>query len=147
MDLFTPQGTIKFTLWPASRKINFSKLVLKTIYILLKNTVYIVKIIVKYLRKRRLILDYIHWEHVWNYSFLMLQGDYSAILLQENNVIGFCTRSTICPDNQIRIFWCYNYANEKERLIALEREKTKMESFRNSLKDTKNKAASCFSVT
>ena len=111
-----------------------------------KDTVYIVIIIIKYLQRRRLILDLKLWEQVRNLSFLMLQKEYSAILLEKNNVVAFSVYWYLYSNDDCR-FNCENYEYERERLIKLETKETKTESFGNSLKDKIKKAASCFSVT
>ena len=77
----------------------------------------------------------------------MLQSDRSAILLQNNNVLAFCSFSTIGTDNKIPVFGCYNYANEREDLIDLKKKETKMESIRSFFKDAAKKGASVFKVT
>ena len=76
----------------------------------------------------------------------MLQNEYSAILLQNKNVLAF-SKSFHIDDNQNCHFGCLIYEHERKELIKLEIEKTKVGSSGNSLKDKMKKAASCFLVT
>ena len=76
----------------------------------------------------------------------MLQKEYSAILLENNNVVAFSDYWFLYNNDKCR-FNCVNCEHEREELIKLEREKTKMALFGNSLKDKMKKAASCFLVT
>ena len=77
----------------------------------------------------------------------MLQRDCSAILLHNNNVLAFCSFSTIGTDDKIPIFGCYNYANEREDLTNLKKEETKTKSIRSFFKDAAKTGASVFKVT
>ena len=72
----------------------------------------------------------------------MLQKDCSAILLQDNNVLAFCTYSTISANDEIPIFGCYNYANELESLINLKKKQSLRESIGNIFTGGKKKTAS-----
>ena len=83
---------------------------------------------------------------VLNYVFIMLQGKYSKIVLENYNVIAF-SDSCFTGLNGDWNFGGKYYMLEREKLIKLETKEKKTESFGNSLKGEIKKAASCFLVT